>query len=212
MSDWRAVQTAIPAAVRKITGNRFDVGWGNLEARWRDKAHCRLSVVSRRALGRTEVRRTDNGDGTFTERVYTPATMVVQFTFVSQDQDLYDSALPYAEAVSVALRRSDSFGVLCDAGLGIAEVGTLNVVDFIDEHERWRSSVSFDVTFNTHSSVVTGFGRTTNYIRNVVISNDITGGTFEVPEIVISQIILTEASEPLLAEDGTPLFTEGVSA
>ena len=203
MSDWASIQTAIPAAVRQVLGDTFDCGWLRRDARWRSAAHCTLRVVSRRITGRTENRLLDNGDKTFTERAYTPAVTTVQFTFEAQDQDLLESAIPLAEQVATALRRSDVYDILCAAGLGIATVGQLNVVDYVDDSGRWRTAVAFDVEFNTFSSVVVRAGILGNYMDNVVV-NDI-----EIPEIVLPETIFTEAGLPILTEDGFPLETEG---
>lgn len=207
MSDWSAIFTAVPAAVREVLGSSFDVGWNNREARWRSSVNCRLSIVSKSLLGRTEIRRTDNGDGTFTERSYTPATTTVQFTFDAQDQDLWQSALPLAEQAAAALRRSDVYAILCDAGLGVASVGGLTVQDYRDAEGRWRSAVTFDAVLNSHVSIAQLPGATAyGYIENVVV-NDL-----EIPEIELALPILLEAGTPLLTEVGDPILTEGRDA
>lgn len=174
MTDWAQVQTAIPAAVRKVLGKRFDVEWSERRAEWRENRHCRLSVVSVSTIGRTERRFKDEGGGTYTERAYTPARLVVQFTLVADSQELSLSALPLAENVAAALSRDDVFAFLESAFIGINAVQPMRVVDFIDDRGRWRSSVSFDVWMNTHISVSGTFAGG-DYVEQAEVTGDVDG-------------------------------------
>jgi len=175
MSDWAAIETAIPDAIKAIRGRKFDVGWAERRARWRDDLHCKLRLVSLTNLGRTENRRTDNNDGTFTERTYSPARLIIQFTVISHEQSLANCAMPVAQEIAAALRRSDAFDILCAAGLGVSEVGPIVTSDFVNDKGRWLSSATFEVRFNTHVSAVTGFGRTGDYVEQAEVTGDVDG-------------------------------------
>lgn len=150
---WADVQTGLIAAVRlALEDADYDVGWTDREARFRDEAHVRLSVLANVSRGRGERRYAADGADDVRERIYDPRRLVVQIRCETRDQDLDESAMAIAERIEQGLKQSDVEALLDAAQIGIAKIEAPTQVNAPDSGGAVRSIAVLDVRFNAHGS------------------------------------------------------------
>lgn len=187
--DWTAIQTQIVNALRAASGEasldvRFDE---TSEATgWRADRLVRVRLVTIRGDSH-ETRYTDGATQT-TPRVYGPRVLVLQIVAETLRQGLAQTADALAETMRTGLRLPGARDALEAAGLGIARVGPVTSVPFLDVATgRQRSAASFEVEHNVHSSVV---GAAIDWIASVGLAGDI--GPSDPPIEVAFDVVLPD--------------------
>ena len=200
--DWTSIQSEIVSAVSLASEESVEVTWDQLPQGFRPDRHVKLSVSGFSSLGRDELRRVDKGE-TLEQRVYGVRTLNVLVTVESQRQTLAFSSLALADKIRTALHREDVRDDLAlNAGIGIATIGPLRRLDYVDQSSRERSFCSFEVTFNAQTSSAV---REIDFIAEVRGSGLINSGS---ESISVPFSASVDLFANLLTEDGNPLLTE----
>ncbi len=152
------VQAAILEAVSTIMADAtYDVDWEKRRARWRNASgHVLVTRLSQARKGVDEVRTSLVGSGgpvpvynDLRERVYGVRVLRLQFTCVTDDQDLADSAHEIADRIIAGFSFHDVEAILDAADIGVPRCTEPRDISFFDDAGDERSAVVFEAAFNT---------------------------------------------------------------